>query len=72
MKYMPVRVEKTAGGYGLPLTDMENGLSPLSVATGQPKTGIKLWHNIKELNIDYFTSDYWKSHGQFIPFGKHM
>jgi insertion element IS1 protein InsB len=31
-----------------------------------------LWEKIKDLNINYFTSDYWKSYEEFVPPEKHL
>jgi len=36
------------------------------------ETGIKLWNNIKDLNISKFNFDYWKSHKEFLPTSKHL
>jgi insertion element IS1 protein InsB len=33
---------------------------------------VKLWNKIKDLNISYFSSDYWKSYEEFIPEEKHL
>ena len=31
-----------------------------------------LWENIKDLDVKYFASDYWKSYEEFIPAEKHL
>ena len=31
-----------------------------------------LWENIKDLNVKYFASDYWKSYEELIPAEKHL
>jgi IS1 family transposase/transposase-like protein len=36
------------------------------------QTGLRLWDNIKELDISIFTSDYWKSYEHFVPPEKHV
>ena len=36
------------------------------------KTGRKLWEKIKNMKINGFCSDYWKSYCEFIPDHKHM
>jgi IS1 family transposase/transposase-like protein len=35
-------------------------------------TGLKLWDNIKDLKINVFTSDYWKSYEEFVPSEKYF
>ena len=36
------------------------------------KTFTKLWNKIKDLEINGFCSDYWKSYAELIPDEKHM
>ena len=36
------------------------------------KTGLSLWDSIKNLNVNYFASDCWKSYQEFIPVEKHL
>ena len=36
------------------------------------KTGLKLWEKIKDLKVNIFTSDYWKSYEEFLPSEKHL
>ena len=31
-----------------------------------------LWEKIKDLDINVFTSDYWKSYEEFVPVEKHV
>jgi insertion element IS1 protein InsB len=33
---------------------------------------LKLWDKIKDLKINVFTSDYWKSYEEFVPSEKHF
>ena len=35
------------------------------------KTGLKLWNKIKDLEINNFASDHWKSYTEFVPQEKH-
>jgi insertion element IS1 protein InsB len=35
-------------------------------------TGLKLWGKIKNLDVNYFASDYWKSYQEFVPAEKHL
>ncbi|MDR2361285.1 MAG: IS1 family transposase, partial [Prevotellaceae bacterium] len=32
----------------------------------------KLWDKIKDLSINVFTSDHWKSYEEFVPSEKHI
>jgi transposase-like protein/IS1 family transposase len=36
------------------------------------RTGLKLWHTLKCMDITSFASDYWKSYEEFISPGKHL
>ena len=36
------------------------------------QTGLKLWEKLKDLKINYFASDYWKSYKEFLPADKHL
>ena len=35
-------------------------------------TGLKLWSKIKDILVDCFATDYWKSYAEFIPAEKHL
>ncbi|OAV75246.1 IS1 transposase [Bacteroidales bacterium Barb7] len=33
---------------------------------------MKLWETVKELDVSFYCSDYWKSYREFIPAEKHL
>ena len=36
------------------------------------ETGLVLWNSIKDMNVNYYASDYWKSYEEFIPDEKYL
>jgi IS1 family transposase len=49
------------------LIDPENGMSLLSGGDRSMVTGIKLWDKMKELPVNIFYTDHWKSYQEFVP-----
>jgi insertion element IS1 protein InsB len=51
---------------------MANGFSLLLRGDRSTQTGLKLWDKVKDVSVNVFTSDCWKSYEEFVPSAKHI
>ena len=72
MRYTPTLVEKNYTWIWIAVDRYGKRFLSFVCGDRSTKTGLSLWGSIKNLNVNYFASDYWESYQEFIPAEKHL